>query len=102
LRLDDEARRFVPPLGGERVKQERSDEPAVLFRHACGDESRRDATLKPKLVAGLAFDKLKDEDIAGALSEAKEAYSVLGSTDQAAKGPELLKKLQPEEGKQPS
>ena len=46
--------------------------------------------------ASLAFEKLTDQDLTSVLNEAKAVYAELGSSDQAAKGPELLKKLKPE------
>jgi hypothetical protein len=49
--------------------------------------------LKSSHVASLAVDKIKNEELTAALNEAKAAYTELGSSDQAAKGPELLKKL---------
>jgi len=51
--------------------------------------------LTSKVIASLPFEKLTDGDLNQALAEATKAYAELGSSDQAAKGPDLVKKLKP-------
>jgi len=52
--------------------------------------------LRAGKMVSLAFEKLTDRELAVVTNETKTAYGELGSSDQAAKGPELLKKLKPE------
>jgi AIPR protein len=52
-------------------------------------------SLTSRTVAALAVEKLTDSELAAALNQARAAYEGLGSSDQAAKGPELLRKLKP-------
>ena len=52
--------------------------------------------LKPKVVAALVLEKLTDADLNQALTRAQKGYAELGSSDQAAKGSDLVKLLKPE------
>jgi hypothetical protein len=51
--------------------------------------------LSAKVVAGMSLDKLTDTILDEALKGTKQAYVALGSSDQVAKGPELVKMLIP-------
>jgi hypothetical protein len=51
--------------------------------------------LTSKVIASLPIEKLTDRELNQALAEATKAYAELGSSDQAAKGPDLARKLKP-------
>lgn len=91
-------------LRSEAIGMNRKDQTNLRFYVAMLAAMKLAAThhLKPTQVASVAFEKLTDQDLTEVLNEAKSAYAELGSSDQAAKGPELLRKLSPESSKLPA
>ena len=88
----------------EAIEMNRKDQTNLRFYVAMLAAMKLAGTyhLKPTQVASVAFEKLTDQDLTEVLNEAKSAYAELGSSDQAAKGPELLRKLSPESSKLPA
>jgi hypothetical protein len=61
----------------------------VAFKLAEGKD------LTPAAIAGIPTEKLTDTELDEALAQASKVYAELGSSDQAAKGPDLVKRLKP-------